>query len=77
MDAGDGESTSVVFVAAKELSQPLTRLAALTEPKPVAKSYPGCAEEPLRPGTLLLPCVMSLKMQVLWGGPLELQFAAL
>lgn len=56
--------------------QLVARFAALTDPQPVAKSYPAPAVVPVWPGTLLFPTVMSLKMHCACGGPLALQFAA-
>src|SRR5580700_2838364 len=57
------ESLSVVTVERKVMfCQFAARFAALTEPQPVAKSYPAVAGLPTCPGTLLFPTVMSLKM---------------
>ena len=51
--------------------QLLTKFSTFTDPRPDARSYPTAALycDVVSPGTILLPTVTSLKMQLLAGRP--------
>src|SRR5579862_3213067 len=62
---GVGLAESLVVVCALEIvPQLFSKFSAFTEPRPVAMSYPGPALNPVWPGTLLFPTVVSKKLQL-------------
>ena len=75
------ELSVVLVVALVSAFHAFTRFAAFTDPSPVARSNPAVALNPVKPGTLLLPVVTSLKIQPVGAGvvgtvrALELQTA--